>query len=115
MRLRWRGCLECCQGDIETVGFEEVEVPRLLVACIGKRAVDPIGIVEGYAEKFSGFLEMFLGLDQVPDVFEHTLIFDDGPGIGFPDKGEGQVAFDGSGESIELDRKSTRLNSSHVD
>ena len=102
MWRRWRGCLECCQGGIETVGFEEIEVPRLLIACICKRAADPIGVVEGYAEKFGGFLEMFLGLDQVTNVFEHTFVFDDGPGIGFPDEGKNRVAFNGCGKSIEL-------------
>ena len=102
MWRRWRGCLECCQGSIETVGFEEVKVPRLLVACICKRAADPICIVEGYAKKFGGFLEMFLGLNQVSYMFEHTLIFDDGPGIGFPDKGENWVVLNGGGESIKL-------------
>ena len=63
---------------------------------------DPICVVEGYAEKFCGFLEMFLGLDQILYMFEHTLIFDDGPGIGFPDEGENQVMLDGGGKSIEL-------------
>ena len=99
---RWRGRLECCQGGVEPVGFEESEVPCLLVACICKCAADPVGVVEGYAEKFSGFLEMFLGLDQVFDMFEHALIFDDGPGISFPDKGENWVVLNGGGESIEL-------------
>ena len=102
LRRRWRGRFEHCQGGIETVGFEEVEVFRLLVTCISKRAADPIGVVERYAEKFSGFLEVFLGLDQVFDVFEHTLIFDNGLGIGFPNEGKHWVALDGGGESIEL-------------
>ena len=38
-------CLEFCQGSVKTVGFEEMEVPRLLIACICKHAADPICVV----------------------------------------------------------------------
>ena len=101
-RRRGRRCLECCQGGIKAVGFEEVEVPRLLVACISKHVADPICVVKGYAEKFGSFLEMFLGLDQILYMFEHTLIFDNSPGVDFPDEGENRVALDGGGKSIKF-------------
>ena len=71
MWRRRRGSLECCQGGVESIGLEEVEVPCLLIACISKCAADPIRVVKGYAEKCGGFLEMFLGLDQVSYMFEH--------------------------------------------
>ena len=69
-----RRCLECCQGSIETIGLEEVEIPRLLVTCICKCVADSICVVQGYTKKFGSLLEVFLGLDQVPYVFEHLLI-----------------------------------------
>ena len=79
-----------------------MKVPRLLVACICKCAADPICIVQGYAEKFGGLFEVFLGLDQVLYMFEHSLIFCDGLGIGILYEGENWIMFDGGGESIEF-------------
>ena len=79
-----------------------MKVPCLLVACICKRAVDPICVMQGYTEKFSSLFEVFLGLDQVLYMFEHLLIFGNGPGIGLPYEGENWIMFNGGGESIEF-------------
>ena len=107
-----RGCFKCRQGGVEAVGFEEVEVPCLLVACICKRVADPICVMQGYAKEFGGLFEIFLGLDQVLYMFEYSLIFDDGPGIDFPYKGKNWIMLDGGGESIKLFVGDHGMNSS---